>query len=122
MYFIPAWQHCEASEDSVFLHSKLTAVSWQISFGGVTEPQQEAHKPVGTADLSDKPLFSKSSGGFTLASKASFPTFARAKQEVNVDSREKQKPGEGCQFETCFQSTAKAGVVIPCSPLTVSLQ
>lgn len=63
---------------------------------------------MGAADLSDKPLFSKSSGGFTLASKASFPTFARARQEASVDSREKQKRaharggGVRYQFETCF--------------------
>lgn len=84
-------------QTSVCLPSKLTAVTWQIKLWGVTEPQQEARKPVGatdlSTDLSDKPLFSKSSGGFTLASKVSFPMYARAKQEAGVDSREKQKQG-----------------------------
>lgn len=54
---------------------------------------QGACKLVGVVDLSDKPLLSKSSGGFTLASKASLPTFARAKQEASDNSREKQKRG-----------------------------
>lgn len=80
-------------QTSVCLPSKLTAVTWQIKLWGATEPQQEARKPVGAADSSDKSLFSKSSGGFTLASKVSFPMYARAKQEAGVDSREKQKQG-----------------------------
>lgn len=99
-------------------------MSWQIKLWGGVSLSLSRKQVNQWARLTypDKPLFSKSNGGFPLASKVSFPMFARAKQEASVDSREQQKRGEGCRFETCFQRTANASVVMPCSPLTVSLQ
>lgn len=80
-------------QTSVCLPSKLTAVTWQIKLWGVPEPQLEARKPVGAADLSDKPLFSKSSSGFTLASKVSFPHLLEQSKRL-VLTVERNRSGE----------------------------
>lgn len=103
---------------SICLHSKQTAVSWPIKFWRLLDlgsdysaafvgqnQAQSPCKPVDLADLPNKPLFSRSSGGFPLGPKARvYPLlYYHGKELVRMVERNRRGLGRDCNhFGTCL--------------------